>query len=53
MGYYPEDVREAFGISDDIAILFGISFGYEDDSVAANRARTVRASLDESVVFRR
>ena len=51
MGYYPVDVRAAFGISDDIAILFGISFGYEDGSVAANQARTVRADLDESVRF--
>ena len=52
MGYYPQDVREVFGIDDNIAILFGISFGYEDTTVAANQARTVRAPLGESVVFR-
>lgn len=52
MGYYPQDVREVFGIEDNIAILFGISFGYEDTTVAANQARTVRAPLGESVVFR-
>lgn len=53
MGYYPADVRELFGIGDDIQILFGISFGYEDDSIAANAARTVRAPLVESVLFKR
>ncbi len=49
MGYYPDDVRELFGISDDIAILFGISFGYEDTTVVANNARTTRAALQENV----
>ncbi len=52
MGYYPNDVREVFGVDDNIAILFGISFGYEDTSIAANAARTVRAPLAESVIFR-
>ncbi len=51
MAYYPNDVREVFGINDNIAILFGISFGYEDTEIAANAARTVRAPLSESVVF--
>jgi len=51
MGYYPNDVREIFGVDDNIAILFGISFGYEDSSIAANAARTVRAPLTESVIF--
>ena len=49
--YYPDLVRETFGISDEIGILVGISFGYEDKEVAANRTRTERASLEESVVF--
>jgi nitroreductase len=51
MGYYPNDVREVFGVDDNIAILFGISFGYEDTTVAANAARTDRAPLSESVIF--
>ena len=52
MRYYPDDVREVFGIGDDIAILLGISFGYEDTSVAANKTRVGRAPLGENVVFR-
>lgn len=52
MRYYPDIVREVFGASDNVAILFGISFGYEDVSVPANRTRVSRAPLGESVVFR-
>ena len=49
---YPDFVREEFGIEPEIKILFGISFGYEDTSVPANRARTERAPLDEFVQFK-
>lgn len=52
MRYYPQDVRDLFGEPDDTAILCGISFGYEDDSVAANRTRVGREPLGESVRFR-
>jgi len=52
MRYYPDLVREAFGIGDDINILLGISFGYEDESVPANKTRVGRESLDQSVVFK-
>ena len=51
MAHYPDLVRETFDIADDVKILFGISFGYEDESVPANKAITTRASLDESVQF--
>ncbi len=52
MRYYPDVVREEFPGNDDIRILFGISFGYEDPSVAANATRTTRDPVDASVVFR-
>ena len=52
MRYYPDVVREAFGVGRDTKVLFGISFGYEDPSVDANRTRTVRAPLEENVDFR-
>ena len=51
MAHYPDLVRETFDIADDVKILFGISFGYEDESVPANKAITTRAPLDESVQF--
>ena len=51
MRYYPDLVREEFGLSDDTKILFGISFGYEDTSVPANATRTTREDVAESVIF--
>lgn len=52
MRYYPDDVRELFDEPEGTAILCGISFGYEDTEVAANRTRVGRAPLSENVVFR-
>jgi len=51
MRYYPDDVRDVFGVDHKIAILVGISFGYEDPSIAANRTRVGRAPLGENVKF--
>lgn len=51
MRYYPDDVREVFGIDRGIGIVLGVSFGYEDEAVAANKTRIGRAPLDENVVF--
>ena len=53
MRYFPDMVREAFDVSDDINILLGISFGYEDPAVAANKTRVGRAPLEQTVQFRR
>lgn len=52
MRYYPDLVRDAFGVGEDINILLGISFGYEDVSVPANRTRVGRDPIDASVVFK-
>lgn len=53
LSYYPEMVCDVFGVDQErIAILLGISFGYEDTTVAANRTRTRRAALPESVMFK-
>ena len=52
MRTYPDLVREAFGLDDSTGILLGISFGYEDPDVDANRTRPVREPLANSVVFR-
>lgn len=48
---YPDIVRSVLPIPEEIGILSGICFGYEDPDVAANRTRTTRAELDENVVF--
>ena len=47
--YYPDIVREFFDEPQESGILFGISFGYEDESVAANKASTQRADISEVV----
>lgn len=52
MRNYPDMVREAFDIEDGTKILFGISFGYEDLSVAANETRTSRDDISANVEFR-
>lgn len=52
MRNYPDLVRGAFDIQDDTRILFGISFGYEDSSVAANETRTTREPITANVEFR-
>ena len=52
MRYFPNDVREIFGEPASTAILVGISFGYEDPDVAANRTSVGRAPLADSVAFK-
>lgn len=52
MRSYPDIVRAEFGVPESIGILVGISFGYEDPTVPANRTRTTRAELGENVVFK-
>ncbi|WP_298636334.1 nitroreductase [uncultured Umboniibacter sp.] len=49
---YPDIVRDFFGLGDNINILMGLSFGYEDTTVAANRTRISREDIAGSVVFR-
>lgn len=53
MRYYPDIVREAFGIGEEINILLGITFGYEDTSVPANKTWIDREPIDQLVQFRR
>lgn len=50
--YYPDIVKECFDIPEDINILFGISFGYEDTSIAANNTRVARDDFRQSVTFK-
>jgi nitroreductase len=52
MRNYPDLVRDAFDIQDETKILFGICFGYEDAAVPANKTRTSREVISNSVSFR-
>lgn len=49
---YPDVVRAELGIPDEIGVLCGLCFGYEETSHPANRTRTTRAPLEENVTFR-
>ncbi|MEZ0151323.1 MAG: nitroreductase [Candidatus Reddybacter sp.] len=48
---YPDIIREHFGLDDGLAVLIGISFGYEDTSVPANKTIVPRANIEEAVLF--
>jgi nitroreductase len=51
LGYFPEPIRECIEMPDRLGILFGMSFGYADESAAANRVRSKRGSTEEAVRF--
>lgn len=53
LGLYPDIVRDHLGVGPDNKLIFGISFGYEDPAIDANRARVGRAPLTASVTFHR
>jgi nitroreductase len=51
MRHYPDIPRKILGIPEQHAILFGIAFGYEDESVPANRTRIIKDDISQSVFF--
>lgn len=53
LSLYPTIIREHLGLPQTNRLIFGISFGYEDESVPANKARVGRAALQDAVVFHR
>lgn len=53
LGIFPDIVRQHLRISGHFRLLFGISFGYEDQNSKANAARVGRAEIDEVVTFHR
>ena len=48
---YPALVREQLGISEERAVVCGISFGIEDPAHPANRFRTGRARIDDVLTW--
>ncbi|TNF32566.1 MAG: nitroreductase [Gammaproteobacteria bacterium] len=51
LSFYPDIVRAELGIPAEQRLLFGISFGYADESHASSAARTARAALTDIVTF--
>ena len=52
MRNYPDVVRKAFNIGDNMGVLFGMTFGYEDTSVPANKTVVGREPVDSVVNFK-
>ena len=52
MRHYPDIPKDLLGIDEQHAILFGICFGYEDESVPANRTRIIKDDISQSVFFK-
>ncbi|MFT6113934.1 MAG: nitroreductase [Oleispira sp.] len=51
LGQFPGPIREMFELPEERGVLFGMSFGYADEEAPANKARTDRTELADSVVF--
>jgi nitroreductase len=49
---YPSIIKEILAIPEDLEILCGVSFGYEDVTVPANQTRQPREPLSTQVHFR-
>ncbi|MFA6000754.1 MAG: nitroreductase [Thermoleophilia bacterium] len=49
---YPDLIRKAINIPDDLAIIIGIALGYADTSNPQNVFRSPRRNIDEVVRFR-
>ena len=51
LGQYPEPVHAFLNIPEERGILFGMSFGYTDETAAVNTARTDREVMTNAVQF--
>lgn len=51
LGFFAGTIREYLGIPTDLKMLFGISFGYPDETAPGNRMRMDRVPVAESVTF--
>ena len=51
LSFVSQPVRDTLGVPDNLKLLFGVSFGYEDTDVAANSSRVPKAELAENINF--
>ena len=51
LGQFPDPIKQALNIPEERGILFGMSFGYADDTAAVNTTRTEREKLETAVEF--
>lgn len=51
LSHHADVVRRELGVDDDLRVLFGIAFGYEDADYPANATRTTREPIADIVCF--
>lgn len=51
LGQFPGPIKNMLDIPDNLGILFGMSFGYADESAPVNSTKTERVAIDSSVSF--
>ena len=51
LGQFPDPVRAVLNLPEERGILFGMSFGYADESAAVNNTKTDRESITSAVTF--
>ncbi len=51
LGQFPDPVRKFFNYPDSQGVLFGMSFGYADETADVNKTRTDRVDLYQAVQF--
>ena len=51
LGQFPDPVKNALNIPEQRGILFGMSFGYADESAPVNKTRTDREDITNAVSF--
>lgn len=53
LSFHCDLVRDVLGVPEDQKLLFGLSFGFEDEADAANQCRVAKADLSEHTFFHR
>lgn len=51
IGFFAQAIRDYLGISNDLKLLYAITFGYPDFTASVNSIRMERAPLSDSVTF--
>lgn len=51
LSFHASTVREVLAVPNNMRLLMGIAFGYEDKNIAANKARVGREVIDRAVQF--
>lgn len=49
--FFADSIREVLGVSDQLKLLLGISFGYPGKESPVNNYQMGRAPLNESITF--